>query len=146
MSYTKHMHTHKRCLCLPCVPLAGSLSTWITGVWKHNTDKSWQLYTWFQAAAFKCKCKETASSTAAVCRQHTACFHLATDLPNTASAYPPIQTLCVWCLCYVNFRNHGIAKGCEGMMGRENRQKREITKAAMLNRLLNIYNNVRILH
>lgn len=37
-------------------------------VWNHNTDKSWQFYTWFQAAAFKWKKRVTASSRALVCQ------------------------------------------------------------------------------
>lgn len=63
-------HTHTLCLCLHCT-LAGSLSTRINVVGKHNADKPWQFYTWFQAAAFKWKSKETASSRAVVFQLHS---------------------------------------------------------------------------
>lgn len=94
-------HTHTLCLCLPCT-LAGSLSTWINVVGKHNTDKSWQFYTWFQAAAFKWKSKEMASSRVVVFQLHTAWFHLTVDLLNIGSA----------CLHFCTYTVHACMYAC----------------------------------
>lgn len=102
----QNTHTHTRCLSLPRALLAGSLSTRISVVWKHNADTSWQFYTWFQAAAFKWKSRETARSTADVCRLHAAWFHLAVDLPSIGSACMPVLFgfffFATWCI-YIRF-------------------------------------------
>lgn len=47
-----------------------TLSSWMSMVWNHNADKSWQFYTWFQTAAFKWKSRVTASSRARVCQSN----------------------------------------------------------------------------
>lgn len=132
--------THTQSLCLPRVLLAGSLSTQISAAWKHNTDKSWQFYTWFQAAAFKWKCRETASSTMIVCRLRALCFQLAMDLLNIGCACLYLWSQCVWLTCHVTYGNHRLGKG----LGGSRREKQKVYKTSKLTTYTgcNFYNTI----
>lgn len=123
--YNTHRHTHTCCLCLPSAARAGSLSTWISVVLKHNTDKCWQFYTSFQAAAFKWKSIETASSRAArdmissSCRltKHWLCMPLCLQCTYLHVYMPK----CDWFATL----HKSLTKGCEERTKREgNRSKR----------------------
>lgn len=134
------LQPHTQSLCLPRVLLAGSLSTQISAAWKHNTDKSWQFYTWFQAAAFKWKCRETASSTMIVCRLRALCFQLAMDLLNIGCACLYLWSQCMWLTCHVTYGNHRLGKG----LGGSRREKQKVYKTSKLTTYTgcNFYNTI----
>lgn len=120
MSHTRHTHTHS--LCPPCMLLAGSLSTWISVVWKHSTDTSWQFYTWFRAAAMKVQgdgLKQNGCVSATHGMLSSSRWTYLTLLCIPLFTYIDCVCVCVLLTRHVTYGNHWLGEGCEGRTWRQ---------------------------